>query len=388
MSIGRNLIEESRGKPMKAIYVFLSSLVLFGLISVTPAEAAEKSIDRYFLEDVDYDHWAYNELERFLYSDIIDGYVETESYEEDGEKYEYTSVSIKPKNSITRAEFTKILVNSMNLPAGETVKSFPDVKPANWYYEYVKVASSQGIINGKPDGTFRPNDKITRNEMAVMIYRAFESKLDFSATGKVFPDVPQGNFAYEAVMKTAAVGIIKGYGDVFKPYNDATRAEAIVMIDRALHLEPETDGDQLAIIQTVDRNIKDEMKFTEQQDVKALEALYRETTIGYQLAYSLENLDMVGMFEESDTIFKMEQIGEYAINAVSVNNHFAQVRIDNLVYNVSLTAPDMSFNMKIDLSGTAHLKKSDDGKWKIYNVVLDEDDYEQDWKETLETEIN
>lgn len=79
----------------------------------------------------------------------------------------------------------------MNLRAGETVKSFPDVKPAKWYYEYVKVASSQGIINGKPDGTFRPNDKITRNEMAVMIYRAFESTLDFSATGKVFPDVPR-----------------------------------------------------------------------------------------------------------------------------------------------------------------------------------------------------
>lgn len=373
---------------MKALYVFLSSLVLFGLISVSPVEAAEKSIDMYFLEDVDYDHWAYNELERFLYSDIIDGYVETESFEEDGEEYEYTSVSIKPKNSITRAEFTKILVNSMNLRAGETVKSFPDVKPANWYYEFVKVASSQGIINGKPDGTFRPNDKITRNEMAVMIYRAFESKLDFSATGKVFPDVPKGNFAYEAVVKTAAVGIIKGYGNVFKPYNDATRAEAIVMIDRALHLEPATDGDQLAVIQTVDRNIKDEMKFTEQQDLKALETLYHETTIGYQLAYSLDSMGMAGMFEESDTIFKMEQIGEYAIKTVSVNNHFAQVRIDNLVYKVSLTAPDMSFNMTIDLSGTAYLKKSDNGKWKIYNVVLDEDDYEQDWKEILETEIN
>ncbi|MER2037628.1 MAG: S-layer homology domain-containing protein [Solibacillus sp.] len=364
---------------MKALYVFLPSLVLFGFITVSPVVAAEKSIDLYYLDDVDYDHWAYNELERFLYSDIIDGYVETESFEEDGEEYEYTYVSIKPKNSITRAEFTKILVNSMNLHAGETVKSFPDVKPANWYYEYVKIASSQGIINGKPDGTFRPNDKITRNEMAVMIYRAFESTLDFSATGKVFPDVPQENFAYEAVLKTAALGIIKGYGDVFKPYNDATRAEAIVMIDRALHLVPETDGDQHAIIQTVDRNIQDEMKFTEQQDVEALKALYRETTIGYQLAYSLDSLDMAGMIEESDATITMEQIGEYAISAVSVSNHFAQVRMDNLVYKVSMTAPDMSFNTTVDLSGTAYLKKSDESKWKIYNVVLDEEDYELEW---------
>lgn len=374
---------------MKALYVFLSSLVFFGFICVSPAAAAEKPIDLYFLDDVDYDHWAYEELERFLYADIIDGYVETESFEEDGEKYDYTYVSIKPKNSITRAEFTKILVNSMNLHTGETVKSFPDVKPAKWYYEYVKVASSQGIINGKPDGTFRPNDKITRNEMAVMIYRAFESTLDFSATGKVFPDVPKGNFAYEAVMKTAALGIIKGYGNVFKPYNDATRAEAIVMIDRALHLVPGTDEDPAASIQTVDRYIKDEMKFTEQQDVEALKALYLETTMGYQLAYSLDSMDMAGMIEEDpDTKFTMEQIGEHVINAVSVTNHFAEVRIDNLVYKVSMTAPDMSFNMNIDLSGTAYLKKNDDGKWKIYNVVLDEDDSDQDWKEALETEIN
>lgn len=374
---------------MKALYVFLSSLVFIGFICVSPAAAAEKPIDLYFLDDVDYDHWAYEELERFLYADIIDGYVETESFEEDGEKYDYTYVSIKPKNSITRAEFTKILVNSMNLHVGETVKSFPDVKPAKWYYEYVKVASSQGIINGKPDGTFRPNDKITRNEMAVMIYRAFESTLDFSATGKVFPDVPKGNFAYEAVMKTAALGIIKGYGNVFKPYNDATRAEAIVMIDRALHLVPGTDEDPAASIQTVDRYIKDEMKFTEQQDVEALKALYRETTMGYQLAYSLDSMDMAGMIEEDpDTKFTMEQIGEHVINAVSVTNHFAEVRIDNLVYKVSMTAPDMSFNMNIDLSGTAYLKKNDDGKWKIYNVVLDEDDSDQDWKEALETEIN
>lgn len=368
---------------MKALYIFLSSLVLFGLVFVSPAVAAEKSIDLYYLDDVDYDHWAYNELERFLYADIIDGYVSTETFEEDGEEYEYTFVSIKPKNSITRAEFTKILVNAMNLQAGDIDKSFPDVKPSNWYYEYAKIASSNGIINGKPDGTFRPNDKITRNEMAVMIHRAFEPTIDFSATGKVFPDVPEGNFAYEAVMKTAAVGIIKGYGDVFKPYNYATRAEAIVMIDRALHLEPGTNEDQLAVIQTVDRNIKDEIKFTVEQDAEALEALYRETTIGYQLAYSLDSLDMG---EIVDGTFTIEQVGEHAINAVSVNNHFAQVRIDNLLYKVSMTDPDMSFSTTVDLSGTAYLKKSDDGKWKIYNVVLDEDG--EDWEETVETAIN
>lgn len=359
-----------------------------GLFSAPPVLAAEKSIDLYYFEDVDYEHWAYDELERFVYADIIDGYAETVKYEEDGEEYEYTSISIKPENTITRAQFTKMLVNAMNLPAGDIVKSFPDVKPSDWYYEYVQIASSQGIITGKTDGTFQPNDKITRDQMAVMIYRAFHPTVDFTATEKTFKDVPEGNFAYEAVVKTAAVGIIKGYEDVFKPRNWSTRAQAVVMIDRALHLEPGTKEDKPTVLQVVDRNIKDEMKFTEQQDMEALEALYRETTMGYHLAYSLDSLDMGDIFEEFDGTFTMEPVGEHSSSVVSVNKRLAQVRVDNLRYKVSMTAPDMSFSMTIDLSGTAYLKKDDDGNWKIYNIVLDEEDLGQDWEEKVAAELN
>lgn len=352
---------------MRAFYVFLTSLCLFGL-SVSPALAAEKSTDMYYLDDVDYAHWAYNELERFLYADIIDGYVQMEKYEENGEVFEYPFVYIKPNSTITRAEFTKILVNAMKLDATNTAKTFADVNPSNWYYDYVKVASSHGIINGKTDGTFRPNDKITRGEITAMIYRAFQSSINFSATGKVFPDVPQGNFAYEAIMKTAAAGIIKGYGDVFKPYNNASRAESIVMIDRALQLETGTEADQLAVIQTVDQNIEDEMIFTQQQDVQALDALYRNTTTGYYLATSLESLYMEAM----DPTLTMEKLGDHSTTPLSVSKNFAQVRIDNLAYTISSSDPEMSFSMTVNLSGTAYLKKTDEGQWKIYNIVFDE----------------
>lgn len=354
---------------MKAIFVFLTSLVLFGL-SVSPALAAEKSTDLYFLDDVEYEHWAYNELERFLYADIIDGYVEMETYVEGGEKFEYPLVYIKPNDTITRAEFTKILVNAMNLEATTTSKSFPDVKQSNWYYDFVRAASSHGIINGKPDGTFRPNDKITRGEITAMIYRAFQTSINFSKTGQVFPDVPKENFAYEAIMRTAAAGIIKGYGDTFKPYNNATRAEAIVMIDRSLQLEQGTADDQISVTQIVDRNIQEEVKFTELQDVVSLEALYRDTTIGYYLATSLESMYMD---DNMGATYTMEQVGQHSINPVSVNKNFAQVRIDNLNYKLSMTSPEMSFTMTVNLSGTAYLKKQD-GLWKIYNIVLDEDE--------------
>ncbi|RHW32730.1 S-layer homology domain-containing protein [Lysinibacillus yapensis] len=372
---------------MKALYGFLTLIVAFGFFAASPTFAAEKSIDQYFLDDVDYEHWAYNALERFLYADIIDGYAETEKYEEDGEEYEYTYVSIKPNNSITRAEFTKILVNAMNLREDGKGKTFSDVKPSSWYSEYVNIAGSHGIIQGKTADTFGPNDKITRVQMAVMIYRAFQPTIDFSASGKAFADVPQEHFAYEAVIKTAAKGIIKGKSNGFKPRDNATRAEAIVMIDRSLHLEPGTGEDQTAAMQTVDRNIKDEAAYSVQEDYEALKTLYRETTTGYHLAYSLDSLGLSDMIEE-DREVAMEQIGEYTINPVSVNKQFAEVRVDGLEYKVSMTAPKMSLDMTVDLSGTASLKKSEDGKWKIYNVVFDEEVYGEDWTETIATEVN
>lgn len=361
---------------MKAVRILLALLLTFGLLAATPALAAEKTMDDYFIDDVSYNHGAYEELERFLYADIIDGYKETAIYEEDGEEYEYTSVLLKPENSITRAQFTKILVNAMNLTSGEIQKSFPDVKPSHWYYEYVQIASSRGIITGKVDGTFKPNDKITRAQMAVMIYRAFNPTVDFSAQGKTFKDVTQRNFAYEAVVKTAGAGIIKGYGDTFKPNDFAKRSQAVLMIDRALHQEPGTAEDETAVIQTVNRNVTEEFLYSEQQNTEALEALYHDTTMGYYLAYSLDNLSLLADPEYSDESVTMKKIGEHSSSIVSLNKRFAEVKVDNLKVQVAMSEPDMNFEMTIDLSGTAYLKKTEGGTWKIYNIVYDEDDYE------------
>ncbi|MEK4231395.1 S-layer homology domain-containing protein [Solibacillus sp. FSL H8-0538] len=364
---------------MKTVRILLVLLVTFGLFSITPAFAAEKTIDQYYIDDVDYGHGAYEQLERFLYADIIDGYEETEVYEEDGEEYEYTSILLKPENNITRAQFTKILVNAMNLTSGEIKKSFPDVNSSAWYYNYVQIASSREIITGKEDGTFKPNDKITRAQMATMIYRAFNETVDFSTTGKTFKDVTQNSYAYEAVVKTAGVGIVNGYGDEFKPNNSAKRSHAVLMIDRALHLESGTAEDELSVIQTVNRNVTEELSlYSEQQNLEALEALYRETTTGYYLAYSLDNQSLLDDPEYSFGSTTIEQVGEHSSRIISLNKRFAEVKVDNLKVHVSFSEPDMDmkFEVTVDISGTAYLKKTDGGTWKIYNIVHDEEDYE------------
>ena len=73
-----------------------------------------------------------------------------------------------------------------------------------------------------------------------------------------------------------------------------------------------------------------------------------------------------------------EKIGEYSSNVISLNKRFAAVKIDDLKVHIKMTDPETNFNleMTLDLSGTAYLKKTEDGLWKIYNLIYDEEDYD------------
>ncbi|KXH87245.1 S-layer homology domain-containing protein [Sporosarcina sp. HYO08] len=372
---------------MKGIRILLALCLVFGLFAVSPASAAVKPTERYWIGDIGPDHRFYDSIERFINMDIIDGYVETEVYEEDGEVYEDTYVTVRPDEKVTRAQFTKILVNALSLQEEATAKTFPDVKQGKWYYDYVRIASSQGIITGHNDGKFHPDDNITRDQMAVMIYRAFKNTVPLQETMKTFKDVPASSFAYEAIAKLAATGIVQGYGDTFKPHNLSTRGQAITLIDRAMNQETGTSEDGQAVTAVVDRNIQEELRLTQEANTPALEALYHETATGYHLSYSLESLGIEEDMEELDGDLSIESISDYSLHAVAVNKRLAEVRVDNLKYKVSLTSPDLSFSITVDASGTAYLKKDADGKWKIYNLVLDED-LEDEWQEEISTAAN
>ncbi len=367
--------------------MFMSLFLLFGLLSATPASAAVKSVDYYDIGDMDPEHRFYEAVERFVYMDIIDGYFQSDSYEEDGETYEYSYVAVRPEEKITRAQFTKILVNALSLKVGAKTKEFSDVKASSWYYNYVRVASSQGIITGRADGKFYPNEIITRDQMATMIYRAFRNTVTFPATAKRFKDVPSTSFAYEAVGKLAANGIVQGYGDTFKPHSPATRGQAIAIMDRALYKENGEAADTASITEVVDRNVKEEYRLTKEQNLSALKTLYYATTTGYHLSYSLDNMMMLEGIGGLDGTVSMEPIGVHSLNVVTAKKRLAEVRIDNLKYKVSFTSPDFSFSINVNASGTACLKKGGDGKWKIYNIVLDEE-FGGDWMTQMASKAN
>lgn len=336
-------------------------------------------MDSYYLDDVDYDHWAYNELEEFLYADIIDGTVEYRKYSDDEDSDEYVLsdetdedavpfINIRPEANVTRAQFTKILVNAMDLQAGTDVKTFSDVKSMDWFYDYVNIASSQGIITGH-DGKFNPYQKITRQQMAAMIYRAFQPTISFNQPTKVFKDVPTSSYAYEAIHAAAANGIINGYGDSFKPSNLATRAQAVVMIYRALHQEPAPESEKSVVANELDQMIQEEFRLKNSQDLTALETFFHQTSFGVYRAFNLEDIDMIRSIREEGGTYSVElHHDQDTFNVTSINLRYATVEVKNQTYTTDIIFPDSRHTFKEDNSGPYRLKKDASGKWKIYDT--------------------
>jgi molybdopterin-binding protein len=146
----------------------------------------------------------------------------------------YEDGTFKPDNTITRAEFIALINRSFEFSEEATI-TFSDVASSNWAYTEVAKAVKAGYITGYEDGTFGTNKLISRQETAVIVARL----LNLSATGSIgapFHDASLiASWAKDAVDMAVASKILKGYAadNTFKPTNPITRAEAVVTLDRA-----------------------------------------------------------------------------------------------------------------------------------------------------------
>jgi hypothetical protein len=144
-----------------------------------------------------------------------------------------------PNGTVTRAEFAKMVVLAFNLTGGNGVDQFSDVETTDWYAQYVARGYYNGVISGYDDGTFRPNGLISRQEMAAMISRAINAAnktLPATVAAESFSDADQiGDWAIDAVTTLQQGGVINGMGDgTYAPADNATRAQAAVIINRAI----------------------------------------------------------------------------------------------------------------------------------------------------------
>ncbi len=170
--------------------------------------------------DVSADFWAAHNI----YEMVNMGVVSKDTY-------------FRPNDPITREEFVKLVVESFKLYNPAATAEFDDVSPDAWYSPYVASAVEAGIIQGVSETSFGSGNMITRQDIATIIARMLEKQgVDMSVSGNEFADTSEiSDYAKDAVMSLNSMGIVTGMGDNrFEPMSNATRAQAVVMILRAI----------------------------------------------------------------------------------------------------------------------------------------------------------
>ncbi|WP_336762831.1 tail fiber protein [Paenibacillus sp. USHLN196] len=178
-----------------------------------PAEIAFSDVDG---------HWAEDFIQEAVLEGIVSGF-------SDG--------SFKPNASVTRAEFTVMLMNTLNTEYTEAAISFTDqAKIGAWAQSAVARAVQAGFIQGDTEGAFRPNDAVTRAEMAVLVAGALQLNA-ITGTSSTFADEAQiPLWAKAAVAGMQKAGMLHGKGlNTFAPSDKTTRAEAVKLLLNAKH---------------------------------------------------------------------------------------------------------------------------------------------------------
>ncbi|QRN84665.1 S-layer homology domain-containing protein [Clostridia bacterium] len=179
-------------------------------------------------EDVE-GHWAQNAVNDMASRKVISG---------------YTDGTFNPNGAITRAEFAVIMVQALGLDDGAVENEFSDVADSAWYSGYIATAKHYGLISGYEDGTFRPNDRITREQAITILALAMDiTELDIDLTeseistllGTFKDDDTVSAYAETGIANCLKAGIVSGKDDKsLAPKDYVTRAEVAAMAQRLL----------------------------------------------------------------------------------------------------------------------------------------------------------
>lgn len=169
-------------------------------------------------EDIEEVEWAKESITELAKLKIINGYSDTE---------------FAPNNYVTRSEFAKMLCGCFGIAESAENTGFTDVPQGMWYSGYVSALKQKGIINGISDTMFGAEEYITREDMAVIIFKAAQANGKTFETPKAsFADADEiSDYAAEAINAIVGEGVMSGYEDgTVRPQNHATRAETAKLV--------------------------------------------------------------------------------------------------------------------------------------------------------------
>ena len=167
-------------------------------------------------------HWAYDQIAALTKDGTIKGITETE---------------FAPEQNISRAQFAALIRRALNMNTTSYQGNFSDIFEGDWYVQEISAITASGIMNGDVDGRFRPNDPITREEMAKVIVQAYKYKNNISELPRAGVSYNDSNdisgWAQEYVQNAVALGLMNGIGEGnFAPKANSTRAQGAVVIYR------------------------------------------------------------------------------------------------------------------------------------------------------------
>jgi hypothetical protein len=182
-----------------------------------PVIARKPSLESF--ADLADDHWAKRPIEYLATLGIMGGYPDK---------------TFRPEKALTRGELAALLVKAKGFKTRPSSKStFKDIDPKTWVSPYVEKAVERKYTEGYPDGTFRPSQKITRAEAAMVFAKFSGLYIKPKVTQQVFPDLRKSHWASPAVAASKSEGFFEYLGDKdFEPAAELTRAEAAEILSK------------------------------------------------------------------------------------------------------------------------------------------------------------
>ncbi|MGO4890249.1 S-layer homology domain-containing protein [Anaerobacillus sp. MEB173] len=169
--------------------------------------------------DVPENHFAHQAVKELSTAGIISGYEQS---------------LFEPNGLLTRAQVASMIAKALDLDTSENTSIYKDVQSDNWAAGAVYAVYKAGILTGYEDGTFKPSETLNREQVAVLLARAF--RLQLPEDGQAYNDIATDYWAHEDIQKVTARGITpRNAENTFRPKENVTRASFAVFLHRALN---------------------------------------------------------------------------------------------------------------------------------------------------------
>ncbi|MFD0673833.1 S-layer homology domain-containing protein [Cohnella sp. GCM10027633] len=297
------------------------------------------------------DHWAKETISAWIERGLIDGYA-------DG--------SFRPDDAVKRAEAAALINRSFGLGGAEAI-GYSDVNASDWYYEAVGTANSQKYMSGYPDGTFKPNGLVTRQELAVILSRLLVLPVSNSYGG--FEDTKnRPGWSKGAIGAVVEARLMSGYPDrTFRPDRPVSRAEVVATLDRALKSRAS------AVVRYAKAGVYGPSEGNESirgnVEIQAPGVTLRNVTINGDLLLGA-NVGEGDVILRNVKVTGLTEIHGGGANSVHIENSvLAQVIVDKANHQIRIVLEGDSSVEEIVLQSGAKLEEADDASPGGVNVV-------------------